>query len=184
VLEHLDREHAPAFLRECRRVLKPGGVLRVVVPDLEQMARVYLDILDRPRTTEKRTALEFATEEIFDQMVRRRPKIRSHQPLLNRIVEGLLVGNTLRSGEMHRWMYDRVSLGYLLEDAGLEAITACTHVTSQIDGWPAFLLDADARGAPCAHNTPRSLYLEANRPLEERSAKPLRRSAEIRNRAA
>lgn len=33
VLEHLPTRVGYAFLQECRRVLRPGGVLRVVVPD-------------------------------------------------------------------------------------------------------------------------------------------------------
>ena len=31
------------FLRECRRIVKPGGALRVLTPDLERFARAYLD---------------------------------------------------------------------------------------------------------------------------------------------
>lgn len=31
------------FLRECRRVLQPGGVIRVLMPDLRRFARAYLD---------------------------------------------------------------------------------------------------------------------------------------------
>jgi predicted SAM-dependent methyltransferase len=43
VLEHLEYpDEALAFLRECRRVMAPQGVLRVVVPDLERYARNYL----------------------------------------------------------------------------------------------------------------------------------------------
>src|SRR5262245_1221859 len=42
VLEHLPRERARFCLSECARVLRPGGILRVVVPDLEQIARLYL----------------------------------------------------------------------------------------------------------------------------------------------
>lgn len=42
VLEHFPKEKAPAFMAECYRVLRPGGVLRVVVPDLENIAKEYL----------------------------------------------------------------------------------------------------------------------------------------------
>lgn len=31
------------FLRECRRILRPGGVMRLLTPDLEKFARTYLE---------------------------------------------------------------------------------------------------------------------------------------------
>lgn len=41
-LEHLDYYlEVPQFLAECYRVLAPGGVMRVVVPDAERFARAY-----------------------------------------------------------------------------------------------------------------------------------------------
>lgn len=45
VLEHLPPEAAKSLLRECHRVLKPNGILRVLVPDLEFSARLYLQTL-------------------------------------------------------------------------------------------------------------------------------------------
>ena len=42
VLEHFEQDAGRSLLRECLRVLKPGGVVRVVVPDLEQIASLYL----------------------------------------------------------------------------------------------------------------------------------------------
>lgn len=41
-IDQLDLERAVSFLRECHRILKPGGVLRVLTPDVEQLARLYL----------------------------------------------------------------------------------------------------------------------------------------------
>ncbi|MDS3859436.1 glycosyltransferase [Thermosynechococcaceae cyanobacterium BACA0444] len=46
VLEHFPKALADNFLKECYRVLRPGGVIRVVVPDLEQIARQYLKFLE------------------------------------------------------------------------------------------------------------------------------------------
>ncbi len=43
MMEHLDRSEARAFLAECLRVLRPGGVLRLAVPDLRNNVRLYLE---------------------------------------------------------------------------------------------------------------------------------------------
>jgi predicted SAM-dependent methyltransferase len=40
-LEHLTQAQGLAFLRECRRVLKPGGVARIAMPDLDELVRRY-----------------------------------------------------------------------------------------------------------------------------------------------
>ncbi|UPU37639.1 methyltransferase domain-containing protein [Geomonas paludis] len=76
VLEHLMREHAALFLKEMFRVLKPGGTVRIVVPDLEAAARNYLQALERVRLgapdRETRDDYEWSTILLLDQMVRTR----------------------------------------------------------------------------------------------------------------
>lgn len=47
VLEHLTPEEAFRFVAEIFRVLRPGGIVRLVVPDFERMAKDYLEILNR-----------------------------------------------------------------------------------------------------------------------------------------
>ena len=42
-VEHLSREQGAALVREAFRVLKPGGVLRVIVPDLRPILERYRD---------------------------------------------------------------------------------------------------------------------------------------------
>jgi len=49
VLEHFPKKLAGLILRECLRVLRPEGVIRVVVPDLEEMAREYLGALEKAK---------------------------------------------------------------------------------------------------------------------------------------
>jgi predicted SAM-dependent methyltransferase len=43
MLEHLTYKEGLSFLRECRRVLKPDGVMRVAVPDAELLADLYVN---------------------------------------------------------------------------------------------------------------------------------------------
>ncbi|WNC29641.1 methyltransferase domain-containing protein [Thermosynechococcus sp. PKX82] len=72
VLEHLSCQEAENFLRDAYRVLKPNGVLRIVVPDLEQTTRAYLaelDALRDGRQTEPAN-YEWLKLELLDQLVR------------------------------------------------------------------------------------------------------------------
>lgn len=45
-LEHITPIKAQEVLLEIKRVLKMGGILRIVVPDLENMVRAYLNALE------------------------------------------------------------------------------------------------------------------------------------------
>jgi len=44
-LEHLSPQNAKSLLQEIYRILKPKGILRIVVPDMENIARTYLALL-------------------------------------------------------------------------------------------------------------------------------------------
>src|SRR5688500_9563645 len=71
-LEHVDRAAAPGFLRECRRVLRPNGLLRIALPDLRKLAEWYLASFQRLEK-DASTPLDphrKHVEDLFDQMVR------------------------------------------------------------------------------------------------------------------
>lgn len=74
VLEHFRPADALLFLRECHRVLESGGTIRVGVPDLEQLCRLYLDRLEAAQAGDMQAAHDYdwIMLEIFDQMVRER----------------------------------------------------------------------------------------------------------------
>ncbi len=42
VLEHLSYEEGLVFLRECRRVIRPDGAIRIAVPDAEKLMTIYV----------------------------------------------------------------------------------------------------------------------------------------------
>lgn len=49
MLEHMERDEAIVFLREAQRALVPGGIIRIVVPNLDYFIRAYLQDNDSQR---------------------------------------------------------------------------------------------------------------------------------------
>jgi SAM-dependent methyltransferase len=74
LLEHFKKENALDFLKECYRVLKTSGVIRLAVPDLEQIVRGYLDELDKAlqQPEESGQNYDWMLLELYDQAVRGR----------------------------------------------------------------------------------------------------------------
>ena len=63
------------FLEECFRVLNVGGIIRIAVPDLEQIVKCYLTLLEESNRgdEEAQKEYEWILLELFDQMVRNEP---------------------------------------------------------------------------------------------------------------
>ena len=75
VVEHFKKEPAETFLEECFRVLKPGGLLRVAVPDLEPICRNYLSTLQAAAAGDLSAEHDYdwCMLELLDQLLRDRP---------------------------------------------------------------------------------------------------------------
>ncbi len=95
MLEHLERREAESFLREARRVLVPGGILRIAVPDLRHHAKLYLREGDA----------DAFIENLYVSVPRPSGLIG--------MLTYLLIGE-----RHHLWMYDGASLCRLLRKAG------------------------------------------------------------------
>lgn len=96
MFEHFSQAEARGFLAEVRRVLVPGGVLRLAVPDLLKLVRRYVE------ETKDADALVAATL-LADE------KPRGVFAALKRLAVGQ---------RHHHWMYDAASLILHLETAG------------------------------------------------------------------
>lgn len=72
VLEHFPKRLALRFLQECHRVLKTRGIVRVIVPDLEQIARLYLEAFEKASRGEAGWPenYDWMVMEMYDQAVR------------------------------------------------------------------------------------------------------------------
>jgi SAM-dependent methyltransferase len=95
MIEHLDRREAEAFLLEVKRVLRPGGIIRLAAPDLARLVREYL-------------ATGNADEFIYGTHM----GIGASRSIFFRL-KIVMIG--LRH---HLWMYDGRSLAKLLSDTG------------------------------------------------------------------
>ncbi|MGH3205251.1 MAG: class I SAM-dependent methyltransferase [Streptosporangiaceae bacterium] len=99
MIEHLDRGEARAFLAEVRRILRPGGVVRIAAPDIAGLVRDYL-------ATRDADGFIAATH-----MGLNRPAG------LMAWMKWVLVGP-----RHHLWMYDGDSLARLLHEAGFAEV--------------------------------------------------------------
>ena len=72
VLEHLKQDEAQKLLVECYRVLKPKGIIRIVVPDLESIVRDYLNVVEQVNSgiKEAEPNYNWMMLELYDQTVR------------------------------------------------------------------------------------------------------------------
>ncbi len=95
MIEHLDRSEALLFLKEVKRVLRPGGFLRLAIPDIRKQVQKYIENGD---------ADEFIAQTQITQ-----PRAKTFMERLRLQMVGQ---------RNHQWMYDGKSLTNLLTTNG------------------------------------------------------------------
>lgn len=216
VLEHLSKEDGEKFIKECYRVLKPKGIIRIAIPNLENIAKEYIKHLEAGINNPEDEMIEanynWIMIELYDQTVRNerggnmgnyltqqnlinedyiykrigyegkdyrnnhlnnkemlilpnntfisniKRKVKSIIfSILNINEESYNIGTFRKSGEIHQWMYDRYSLGKLLQKTGFQQIVIKTANTSFLSNWSSYNLDTKNDEV----RIPQSLFIEA-----------------------
>ncbi|WP_130470374.1 class I SAM-dependent methyltransferase [Candidatus Magnetaquicoccus inordinatus] len=109
VLEHLERQAAVALLREARRCCRPGGVIRMAVPNLSVQVNDYLQGRILPEAPGHTPADTLLHRLHFRPAVTTGGRFQS----LRRLYHHLYDFNS------HKWGYDSTSLTALFREAGL-----------------------------------------------------------------
>jgi SAM-dependent methyltransferase len=118
VLEHLSRASMLAALRNTYRILRPNGIFRLIVPDLEARARRYLADLDK---------MQSDANDRF---------LRSSYLGVEADPRGLAGFASEKLGRSkHLWMWDYRAIEAALKAAGFTSIRRCEMGDS---GDPAF----------------------------------------------
>ena len=100
-VENLEvREELPSFLADCRRALKPGGILRVIVPDVRRHMAAYFE-----PDLKAFSALTW-------------PAVGDELPTKLDIVN-----HVFHQYQEHRWGYDMENLRHRLATAGFVQVT-------------------------------------------------------------
>lgn len=168
VFEHIPRQHTRTFLKEVRRVLKPGGVHRIVLPDMEELCTILLNHLKAcDLDPSKKARHDNCIDDIIGQCLQEESVGTANQRGLRKFAERVLLGSARKRGQTHEWMYDRVTLGMLLEACGFEDVQVMKYNTSQVEVWNEIGLDVNADNTQYKR---KSLYLESKKPAVANTA--------------
>ena len=109
ILEHLSLNDCRIALQQTHLYLKPGGVFRCVVPDLEFYIRAYTETVQHQK---EKAAMNFMESSLLG--LPERPKG----------LKGMIIAAFGNSH--HLWMWDRYSLTAELRKAGFSSVRECT----------------------------------------------------------
>jgi predicted SAM-dependent methyltransferase len=103
LIEHLSYPEGFAMLKECHRVLKPGGGIRVACPDL----RIHVGLYAAIKTEAQKQFIKTMVDNSL-------PHIRIYK-------ESFVINNSMRNWG-HKFIYDEETLKAALESAGFVGV--------------------------------------------------------------
>jgi predicted SAM-dependent methyltransferase len=137
LIEHMARWQGLALMRECLRVLEPGGTMRAATPNLRTIVDWYLRD-DFPFGEGPAPADRFMDV------------LGTYRDVPGSTAQRLV--RKLVSGVPHQWLYDRESLSVLLEEAGF------------VDPVERGYREGSVPELDALEHRPESLFIEARRP--------------------
>ena len=114
MIEHLPYPVGTDMLRECARVLKPAGVMRLATPNL----RTLVDLCGTEKTDQQQRYIQFSVDRYL-------PEIG--------IYSDTFVLNNFFRNFGHQFIYDPAALQQALEAAGFTDVTPCDVGESRHD---------------------------------------------------
>lgn len=128
-IEHLPRYQTLQLLTECKRALRPSGVLRISVPDVRLLAERFLKDDSRfflglegetPAYPQLTCPADLFVQHFYGYDVWSKPNwVQKMQRLFTR---------------GHVWMYDFASLRALLLNAGFQSVVLCKPAEGKVPG--------------------------------------------------
>lgn len=144
-IEHLTYKEGLFMLRECHRILKTGGRIRIATPDLETLISLY--------TPNKSDIQQRYIKWIIDKCI---PEVGIYR-------ESFVINNAFRNFG-HQFIYDRATLQSAMENAGF--IDIARYVPGDSDD--ELLREVESHGKAVGNedmNRFETLVLEARRPI-------------------
>lgn len=133
-LEHVYLAEAKEVVREVYRVLGPGGIFRLALPDGDQMVRDFIKSSDSG---------DMMAGEAYNRRLLAHPEQRPSRSEQVRLIFG---------GHVHRWQPTRTQVRQILEGVGFVKVDEWTFLRGRLEG----LAMVETR--------PQSFFFEAEKP--------------------